>query len=182
MYDASVWLWPMYKRNLDMLLCGSIGIALRLGRMQRAAAISILGAMHSSPLDSLEVHAFLQPMTLLIQDLLYRSVLHMARLPKTHLLHQKLKWIKKHNVRQHCQLYTTLDTCSRSNPPRLKLPFPTWHILTTQQPSPCTLWHQTRTPSVNTRITKTLSRYSQMTQATMERLALQQFYILIMYR
>lgn len=96
MYAASVWLQPTYKRNSDILLRGSIGIASRLGRTQRAAAISILGAMRTSPL---EVHAFLQPTTSLIQDLLYRSALRMARLPKTHPLHPKLKWIEKHNVR-----------------------------------------------------------------------------------
>ena len=101
MYAASVWLRPTYKRNSDILLCGSIGIASRLGRTQRAAAISILGAMRTSPPDSLEVHAFLQPTTLLIQDLLYRSALRMARLLKTHPLHLKLKWIEKHNVRRH---------------------------------------------------------------------------------
>ena len=53
MYAASVWLRPTHNRNLDTPLRGSTGIAKKIGRTQRSAAMTILGAMHTSPLDSI---------------------------------------------------------------------------------------------------------------------------------
>ena len=100
-YAASVWLRPTYNRSLDSPQRGSIGIANKLGRTQRSAATTILGALRTSPLDSLEVHAFLLPAPLLIQDILYRSALRLARLPQTHPLHAKLRWIERHDVKRH---------------------------------------------------------------------------------
>ena len=57
--------------------------------------------MRTSPLDSLEAHTFLLPALLLIQDILYRSALCLARLLKFHPLHQKMKWIEHHDVKHH---------------------------------------------------------------------------------
>ena len=101
MYAASVWLCPTYNRSLDSPQQGSTGIANKLGRTQRSAATTILRALRTSPLDLLEVHAFLLPAPLLIQDVLYRSALRLARLPQTHPLHTKLKWIEHHDVKRH---------------------------------------------------------------------------------
>ena len=101
MYAASVWMKLTHNRSLDSELRGSIGIAKKLGRTQRAVAITVLGAMRTSPLDSLEAHAFFLPTPLLIQDILYRSALHLARLPNSHPLQQKMKWIECHDVKRH---------------------------------------------------------------------------------
>ena len=101
MYTASVWLRPIFKHDNDSPQRGSIGVAKRLARIQRMAAITILGAMRSSPGDSLDVHAYLLPTPLLIQHLLHRSITRMATLPGSHPLHEKIKWIEKHNVRRH---------------------------------------------------------------------------------
>ena len=76
-------------------------MANKLGRMQCSTVTTILEALCTSPLDSLEVHVFLLPAPLLIQDILYRSALRLARLPQTHPLHTKLKWIERHNVKCH---------------------------------------------------------------------------------
>ena len=102
-YAASVWLCPTLVTNSEsnQLRRGSIGIIKKIATTQRQAALTILGALRTSPLNSLEVHAFLPPTHLLIQDILYRSMLCMSRLPQTHPLHPKIKWIKKHNVHQH---------------------------------------------------------------------------------
>ena len=123
-YAASVWLRPTYKRNSDTLLCSSIGIASKLGRTQQAAAITILGAMRTSPLDSLEVHAFLPPATLLIQDLLYRAALRLARLPWTHPLHQKLKWIEKRNIKCHQSALHNLVHTLQIKPSKIETTLP----------------------------------------------------------
>ena len=100
-YAASVWLRPTYNRSLDSPQRGSTGMANKLGRTQCSTVTTILGALCTSPLDSLEVHAFLLPAPLLIQDILYRSALRLARLPQTHPLHTKLKWIERHDVKCH---------------------------------------------------------------------------------
>ena len=80
---------------------GFADVAKRLARTQRMAAITILGAMRSSPADSLDLHAFLLPTPLLIQQILHRSMVRMATLPQTHPLHEKIQWIEKHDVRRH---------------------------------------------------------------------------------
>ena len=100
-YAASVWIRPIFKHDSDTPQRGSIGVAKRLARTQRMAAITILGAMRSSPTDTLDLHAFLLPTPLLIQKLLFRSISRMATLPETHLLHDKIKWVEKHDVRHH---------------------------------------------------------------------------------
>ena len=102
-YAASIWLCPTLVTNSEsnQLRRGSIGTIKKIATTQRQAALTILGALRTSPLDSLEVHAFLPPTHLLIQDILYRSMLRMSRLPQTHPLQPKIKWIKKHNVRRH---------------------------------------------------------------------------------
>ena len=102
MYAASVWLRLTHNRSLDTPLRGSTGIARKVGRTQCSAAMTILRAMRTSPLDSLEVHSFLLPAPLLIQDILYRSALRLARLPQNHPLHTKMKWIERHDVKCHC--------------------------------------------------------------------------------
>ena len=65
------------------------------------AAITILGAMRTSPTDSLDVHAFLPLTSILLQEILLRSMAHMAMLPESHPLSPKIRWIEKHNARWH---------------------------------------------------------------------------------
>ena len=101
MYAASVWIRPVYKQGSESPQRGSIGVATRLARTQRTAAITILGALRSSPADSLDLHAYLLPTPLLIQQILHRSMVRMATLPETHPLHEKIQWIERHNVRRH---------------------------------------------------------------------------------
>ena len=45
---------------------------------------TILGAMRSSPADTLDLHAFLLPTPLLIHQILHRSMTRMATLPASH--------------------------------------------------------------------------------------------------
>ena len=65
------------------------------------ATITILGAMKTSPADTLDLHAFLPPTPILLQEILHRSMTRMAMLPKSHPLHPHIKWIEKHNIRRH---------------------------------------------------------------------------------
>ena len=100
-YAASIWLCPVYKHDSDTPQCGSLGVAKRLARIQHMVAITILGAMRTSPADTLDLHAFLPPTPILLQEVLHQSIAHMAMLPASHPLHPKIKWIEKHNMRRH---------------------------------------------------------------------------------
>ena len=107
-----------------MPLRGSTGIAKKLGRTQRSTAITILGVLHTSPLNSLEVHAFLLPAPLLIQDTLYRSALQIARLPQAHPLHPKLKWIESHDIKRHCSALHNLIHILKIKPSKIETSIP----------------------------------------------------------
>ena len=100
-YGADIWFRPMFKRGSDTIQRGSKGIANRLTSVQRIAAISITSAMRTTPTDSLEAHANLLPVPLLLQKLCHRAAVCLATLPQGHPLHKKLQWIAKHNVRAH---------------------------------------------------------------------------------
>ena len=106
-YATSVWLCPLYKHwGSNKPQCGSLGVIKRLKRIQHMAVITILGAMHTSPTDTLDLHAFLPPTSIpptsiLLQEILHRSMARMAMLPKSHPLRPKIDWIEKHDVRHH---------------------------------------------------------------------------------
>ena len=65
------------------------------------AAITILGAMHTSPTDTLDLHTFLPPTSILLQKILHQSMACMAMLPKSHPLCPKIDWIEKHDMQHH---------------------------------------------------------------------------------
>ncbi|KIM61211.1 hypothetical protein SCLCIDRAFT_44914, partial [Scleroderma citrinum Foug A] len=56
LYAASIWLHPTYNEESNTTIHGSISTAKRVSQTQCAAAITIMGAMRSSPSDSLEIH------------------------------------------------------------------------------------------------------------------------------
>ena len=169
MYAASVWLRPTHNRSLDTPLRGSTGIARKVGRTQHSAAMTILGAMRTSPLDSLEVHSFLLPALLLIQDILYRSALRLARLPQNHPLHTKMKWIERHNVKRHCSALHCLIHTLQVKPSKIETSIP--YALHPGSPPPSTsqLPQTTRKPSKTSKRTGTKPRYSQTDHVQVER-------------
>ena len=101
-YAADIWFRPLFKGNsTESIQRGSKGIADRLTSVQRIAALSITGAMRTTPTDSLEAHANLFPIPLLMQKICHRATVRLATLPQSHPLHIRLKWIAKHNVQKH---------------------------------------------------------------------------------
>jgi ribonuclease HI len=63
---------------------GSSGFAKRLQRIQTTAARAILGAMKSSPIDSLDAHAALLPTHILLNEACQRAALRLASAPESH--------------------------------------------------------------------------------------------------
>jgi ribonuclease HI len=63
---------------------GSTGFARRLQRIQSTAARAILGAMRSSPIESLNVHAGLLPTHILLNEACQRAAIRLASAPMSH--------------------------------------------------------------------------------------------------
>ena len=101
LYAASVWLKPAFNAGSQSLTRGSQGTVKRLSQIQRSAAITITGAMKTSPTDSTEVHANLMPMCTLVQKLLFNSAIRMATLPKSHPLYGTVSRVMKRNIVHH---------------------------------------------------------------------------------
>ncbi|CCO36979.1 Putative 115 kDa protein in type-1 retrotransposable element R1DM AltName: Full=ORF 2 [Rhizoctonia solani AG-1 IB] len=85
-YAADVWFKPVTLRA-DTKGSGSIGMAHRLARVQRTAALSILGGLRSTPTTSLDAHARLLPMHLLLNRACERAALRLASVPVSHPLY-----------------------------------------------------------------------------------------------
>ena len=158
-----------YATVTDTPLRGSTGIARKVGRKQRSAAMTILGAMRTSPLDSLEVHSFLLPAPLLIQDILYRSALRLARLPQNHPPHTKMKWIECHDVKHHRSALHCLIHTLQVKPSKIETSI--LYALHPGSPPPSTsqLPQTTRKPSKTSKRTGTKTRYSQTDHVQVER-------------
>jgi ribonuclease HI len=110
-YGANIWFKPLLKDDTTTIQRGSKGVADRLTSIQRIAALSITGAMRTSPTDSLEAHANLLPIPILMQKICHCATVRLASLPQTHPLHRKLCWIANHNVRHHrSSLHNLLHT------------------------------------------------------------------------
>jgi len=101
MYAAAIWLHPSFAHPSDRRLCGSKGLARKIGSSQRTAALAITGAMRTTPTDSLDVHANLLPAHLMFQQILYCSVLRLSSLPAAHPLKLYVKKIEKKDVKRH---------------------------------------------------------------------------------
>lgn len=84
LYAASVWLRPTYNEATNKTIHGSVGVTKKIAQTQRTAALAITGAMRSSPGDSLEIHADLYPVPLLVQRTLYNALIRMSTLPTHH--------------------------------------------------------------------------------------------------
>ena len=70
-------------------------------QIQRTAALAITGGLRTSPTDSIETHANLLPIPLLMQHLLFSSTLRLASLPSNHPLHALVRRTAKRNVKRH---------------------------------------------------------------------------------
>jgi ribonuclease HI len=83
-YGADIWFRPIYNDNSVKLQRGSIGVAGKLAKIQRIAAICITGAMKTTATDILDAHANLLPIPLLLQKVCHRAALRIATLPQRH--------------------------------------------------------------------------------------------------
>lgn len=88
-YAADVWYRPVTLHE-GARSTGSVGAAHRLARIQRIAALSILGGLRSSPTASLDAHAKLLPIHLLLNLACTRAAIRLASVPTSHPLHNAI--------------------------------------------------------------------------------------------
>ncbi|QRV96542.1 Reverse transcriptase from transposon X-element protein [Ceratobasidium sp. AG-Ba] len=130
-YAADIWFRPVVTGQ-NGRLSGSIGVARKLARIQRTAALTILGGMRSTPTASLDAHARLLPMHLLLNQTCARAAIRLASHPEMHPLHtavrQSSRGRKSHRTPLHDILAlvdippTRFAKLTRRNP---RLPAPT---------------------------------------------------------
>ena len=103
-YAASVWLTPP---SVDFRL--SRGITKKLGSVQRRCAILITGAMPSTAADTLDAHANLLPLPLLVSKICFREISRLSCLPPPHPLHKVIlrssRFIKHHRSPLHLSIH-----------------------------------------------------------------------------
>jgi len=120
LYAASVWIKLLFSGDSNTTLRGSQGVTRKMTQAQRTAALVITGAMKTSPTDSLEIHANLLPMPLLLQHLLHNAALRLASRPQSHPLHAIVKRAAKHNVKCHKTALHHLFHGLRINPEKIE--------------------------------------------------------------
>ena len=77
------------------------GLIPRLARVQRAAALQITGALKSSPNDSLDIHADLDPLKHTIRKFCYQAAVRMCTLPQSHPLHLPIRLAARRYIKLH---------------------------------------------------------------------------------
>lgn len=88
-YAADVWFTPVTTNATPQgRSSGSVGFSKRLAKIQSTAARAILGALRSSPIDSLDAHASLLPLHLLMNEACQRAAIRLASAPPEHPLYK----------------------------------------------------------------------------------------------
>jgi hypothetical protein len=106
LYGADVFLGPALCSDSIKNKKGSRSALNKLAAIQRSAAILIVGGLHTSPADSLDIHANLLPFHLLVDKVRFQAALRLATLPVSHPLHKPViqaaqRFVKRHHSPLH---------------------------------------------------------------------------------
>ncbi|KAL7280271.1 hypothetical protein ACG7TL_005184 [Trametes sanguinea] len=100
-YGIVVWYTPVQRREDDSRARGSVGIAKRIGRVQRLAALMITGAFRSTSTVVLDYHAGLLPVELRLNLAVHSAAARLASLPDDHLLRPAIQRCSSRYPRFH---------------------------------------------------------------------------------
>ena len=105
-YATDIWYTPIYKCEGRARCSGLVGFTRRLITLQRLAATAITGALHSMATDTLDLHANLLMVDLLLHKICHRAAVRLAMLPASHPLAARFqlrarKFIKSHRSALH---------------------------------------------------------------------------------
>ena len=90
-YGLPVWYTPVCRRDGSHRATGSVGIARRIGKVQRLAGLMITGAFKSTSNVFLDYHADLLPVELRLNQAAHRAAARLASLPNSHPLHKAIQ-------------------------------------------------------------------------------------------
>lgn len=111
LYAADTFLIPIRKRAGHTRKHGSAGNIRRLAQIQRQALLAMTGALRTAPTDTLEAHARLLPLDLLVDKICHRAA---CTLPKTHPLAPHVRRAGRKLVKAHRSLlHELLDAYRR---------------------------------------------------------------------
>ena len=88
MYAANVW-FELVDRSLEGWKArGSVGVSCKLTSVQHIATVAITGALRTTATDTMEAHANLWPMELLMHRICHRAAMWLTALPESHPLYK----------------------------------------------------------------------------------------------
>ena len=90
-YGADVWYTPPRLNIGKKRRQGSMTTLHELEKVQQIASLAINGAMRSTASDTLDAHANLLPMDLLLEKICFRGLMRACTLPDTHPLHDRIR-------------------------------------------------------------------------------------------
>jgi ribonuclease HI len=83
-YGADVWYTPPRLEMGKRRRTGSVGVLRLLEKVQRIAVIAINGALRTTANDTLNAHANIMPVDLMLEKICYRGLIRICSLPETH--------------------------------------------------------------------------------------------------
>ena len=86
-YVVDVWYTPTHRKEGAKKMSGSVGITRKLTSVQCMASLAIMGALHSTPTNLLDLHAGLWPVHILLQWVCHWAAMRIASLLDAHPLH-----------------------------------------------------------------------------------------------
>jgi len=121
-YAADLWFRPKNLRSTDpnSTETGPRLLTKRLEAIQRNAAISITGALRTSPGDATIVHANLTPLGILLKETSLKGYARMATRPSSHPISPLILRTIKHQPKKHRTSLHHLASISKFNPVELE--------------------------------------------------------------
>lgn len=101
MYAVDVWFIPLQWKEGQQKTSGSVGLVHKLTSIQHIATLAITGAMHTTASDTLEAHADICPIELLLLDACNHAAYRLASLPQMHPLSRPVKVCARRLVKRH---------------------------------------------------------------------------------
>ena len=100
-YGAEVWYTGLHKPKEEGIMKGSVAITNKLRSMQCKVASTITGALRTTAGDTLDTHANIMPVDLLLNKVLFRAATQLCSLPDTHPLHDTVRSAARHKIKRH---------------------------------------------------------------------------------
>ena len=120
-YGAEVWYTPLHRPNGLKNMCSLIKVTNKLCTAQRKITKVITGWLSTTAGDILNAHAYVLPINLLFNKLLFRSALRLCLLPKSHPLQPLVHKVARCKVKSHLSPIHNLIQFTHINPREIEV-------------------------------------------------------------